>query len=547
VFAILLPDLPGFCVEQIERTEKGLRITACATTSSACCPDCQQASSRVHSYYTRCPMDLPSSGRPISLLLRVRHFRCSNRACPRKTFAEPLPSFLLPYAQRTSRLRENLRQLGEEGGGEAGARLSKKQSMTCSASTILRLLRHGPLPTPPPVKVLGVDEWAWRKGQSYGTILVDLERHTPVDLLQDASADSFAAWLAAHPSVELISRDRGTTFADGATRGAPQALQIADRWHIIHNLGEALEKVLARHHTDLKRASTPSEEEHQVIAALDRQALAHVMARSQVEQLRQARRERRLATFTRVRELSAQGWSGASIARMLGIHKKTAVKYAQAEHFPEARSDRERKLAPYLPFLHMQWTAGEDNIAALHQAIRAQGYAGSETAVRNYLTALRKEIGPKRQSRSYYPPVSKESKRRQHAGLSSRRATWLVLRKPEHLSAEDQRTLDLVKQAHPQVKAACELAQDFAQMSRKRNASALEFWLEGASASDIPELRTFATGLKRDKASILAALTYEWSQGQVEGQVNRLKLIKRQAYGRAGFDLLRHRVLARSA
>jgi transposase len=250
-------------------------------------------------------MDLPASGRPISLLLHVRHFRCPNRACPRKTFAEPLPDLLLPRAQRTSRLRESLRQFGEEGGGQAGARLSKQQGMACSASTILRLLRHGPLPPPSPVKILGVDEWAWRKGQSYGTILVDLERHLPVDLLPEASADSFATWLKEHPSVELLSRDRGTTFADGATRGAPQALQIADRWHILHNLGEALEKVLARHHADVKRASTPSEEEQQVIAALDQQALAHVMARSQAEQQRQARRERRLATFTRVRELSA--------------------------------------------------------------------------------------------------------------------------------------------------------------------------------------------------------------------------------------------------
>ena len=258
--------------------------------------------------------------------------------------------------------------------------------------------------------------------QSSGTILVDLERHLPVDLLPDALADSFAAWLKEHPSVELLSRDRGPTKALGATRGAPQALQIADRWHIIHNLGEALEKVLARHPTDLKRASPPSEEEHQVIAALDQQALAHVMARSQAERLRQARRERRLATFTRVGELSAQGWSGASIARMLGIHNKTAVKYAAAEHFPEARSDRGRKLAPSLPFLHMQWTAGEDNSAALYQAIRAQGYSGSETAVRNYLTALREEIGPKRRPRRYSPPVSKESKHHQHTGLSSRRA-----------------------------------------------------------------------------------------------------------------------------
>ncbi len=515
MFAVLLPDLPGFSVEQIERAEKGITITARATSSSACCPDCQQASSHVHSYYKRCPMDLPSSGRPIWLLLHVRHFRCSNRLCSRKTFAEPLPSILLPRAQRTSRLRESLRKLGEEGGGEAGARMSKWQGMACSASTVLRLFRHSSLPPSPPVKVLGVDEWAWRKGQSYGTILVDLERHLPVELLQDASADSFATWLKEHPSVELISRDRGTTFADGATRGAPQAIQIADRWHILHNLGEALEKVLARHHADLKRAFTSPEEERPVLAALDQQALARVLARSQTEQLRQARREQRLETFTRVQELSAQGWSGASIARMLSIHKKTAVKYAAAEHFPEARSDRGRKLAPYLLFLHTQWIAGEYNVAALYQSIRAQGYSGSETAVRNYLTALRAEIGPKRRPRRYYPPVSKESKQSHRIGLSSRQATWLILQKPETRSVEDQHLLALLQQAHPQVKVVCELAQAFVQMIRARSADALEPWLKEAIESGVPELQTFATSLRRDRAAILAALTYEWSHDHV--------------------------------
>jgi transposase len=311
-------------------------------------------------------------------------------------------------------------------------------------------------------------------------------------------------------------------------------------------LGEALEKVLARHHADLKRALTP-EEEKQVTAGLDQQALAHITARSQAEQLRQARRERRRATFTRVQELSAQGWSGASIARMLGIHKKTAVKYAQAEQFPEARSDRERKLAPYLPFLHTQWAAGEHNVASLYQAIRVQGYRGSETAVRNDLMALREAIGPQRRPRRYYPPISKQGQRHQRTGLSSRRATWLVLRKPEDRSTEDLHLLDLVEQAHPQVKVACALAQAFVQMIRNRNAFALQPWLEEAARSGVSELRTFATGMKRDQAAIQAALTYEWSQGQVEGQINRLKLLKRQSYGRARFDLLRHRVLARSA
>lgn len=126
--------------------------------------------------------------------------------------------------------------------------------MAWSASTVLRLLRHGPLPTPLPIKVVGVDEWAWRKGQRYGTLLVDLEHRMPIDLLADATAESFAAWLVAHPSVEVISRDRGTTFADGANRRAPHALQIAESFHLLHNLGEALEKVLARHHAELKRA-----------------------------------------------------------------------------------------------------------------------------------------------------------------------------------------------------------------------------------------------------------------------------------------------------
>lgn len=267
--------------------------------------------------------------------------------------------------------------------------------------------------------------------------LVDLEQHIPIDLLEDASAESFAAWLQKHPSVEVISRDRGTTFANGANRGAPQAIQIADRWHLLHNLGEALEKVLTRHHADLKRVFTPPEEENQLTAALDQQALTRLKTLSQAEQLRQARRAQREAVFMRVQQWSAQGWSGASIARMLGIHKKTAVKYAAAEYFPERR-DRGHKLAPYLPFLQAQWTAGEHNIAALYQAIYAQGYSGSETSVRQYISSLRKEVGPARRPQRYYPPDSAERKRKPRRTISSRQAIWLVLRRPQDLSSEDQ-------------------------------------------------------------------------------------------------------------
>lgn len=192
---------------------------------------------------------------------------------------------------------------------------------------------------------------------------------------------------------------------------------------------------------------------------------------------------------------------------------KRDLKTLSAERRPftttEERSDRGRKLAPSLPFLHTQWAAGEHTIASLYQALRAQGYPGSETAVRNYLTALREQIGPQRRPRRYYPPIAQQSQRRQRPVLSSRRATWLILRKPEDLSGEEQSMLTFLRQAHQEVRVACELAQVFVQMVRKRNASALEPWLKAAIESGIPELRTFATGIKRDQTSILAALMYE--------------------------------------
>jgi transposase len=250
-FISLLPGLPGCSVEHVSKTEEGLLITACATTTSACCPDCQQVSSRVHSTYTRSPRAMPSSGQPVRLVLQVRRFRCSNPTCQRKTFAESFPLLGAPRTQRTSPVQDLLRVIGEAMGGEAAARLSQRLAMKCSPATVLRLVRQAPFPPSSRVRVVGVDEWAWRKGQRYDTILVDLEHQAPIDLLEDATAESFAAWLEEHPTVKIISRDRGTTFADGASRGAPQALQVADRWHLIHNLGETLEKVLARYHADL--------------------------------------------------------------------------------------------------------------------------------------------------------------------------------------------------------------------------------------------------------------------------------------------------------
>ncbi len=196
---------------------------------------------------------------------------------------------------------------------------------------------------------------------------LSLVRHAPIDVLEDASADSFAAWLKQHKSVKLITRDRAGTYADGAAKGAPKATQIADRWHLLRNVGAALEKVLARHHDTIKRAFSRQQEPEHTPAVPAPVVISHA------ERIHQSRRDRRLARYQEVHKLHAQGWSFASIARMLGMHKKTVAKFAQAEQFPEARprGDRRRKLTPYLSYLQSQWEAGDHNAARLYRAIQA--------------------------------------------------------------------------------------------------------------------------------------------------------------------------------
>ena len=206
---------------------------------------------REHSRYTRRPGDLPCVGRQVHLQLNVRRFFCDNPACQQRTFVERLPGVVRSFARRTTRLAEAQRQIGLALGGEAGTRSATQQAMPVSADTLLRLASHSELAPAATPKVLGVDDWAWKKGQTYGTILVDLEQRCVVDLLADRTADTLATWLQAHPGVEIISRDRGGSYAEGARRGAPDAVQVADRWHLLANLREALERLLTRKHAAL--------------------------------------------------------------------------------------------------------------------------------------------------------------------------------------------------------------------------------------------------------------------------------------------------------
>jgi transposase len=525
----LLLGLPAhFRLEQIEMTLQTLTLSLAVETPEAACPLCQQISHRVHSHYTRTLADLPCVGKTLRLLVLVRRFFCGNQACVRKIFAERLPELTSVYARRTTRCKEALIEFGFALGGTAAASLSAHLGLPSNRMTILRMLRQLPPAAVPTPKMLGVDEWAYRRGKKYGTILIDLESATPVDLLPDRQAATLAAWLEKHPGVQLISRDRAGEFALGARKGAPQAIQIADRFHVLRNLADVVEKVLAKHRQALSRV-------HLVTAptASPSPLLRHV--RPERERRRQQARTMFLERYEAVQQLVKQGISHSEISRRLHLHRDSVIRYARAETFPERveRPTRPGILAPYETYVRTRWAEGERNAMGLFRELTARGYGGSRMTIERFLLGLRRMEQEGIQ-------VSKTATSVQ---LTPRRAVGLMLSRATDLTEEERMALEQVCQIHPQVKHFNALFQQFAQMLRERRGEELDQWLYAAFHSGIPELQAFVKKLRQDQQAVQAGLILKWNNGVVEGHVNRLKVLKRSMYGRADFDLLRLRVL----
>jgi transposase len=550
---LLLPDM-SLQLDSIETSDKTITIRVASTSTLVACPSCGRAAQRGHSQYTRTLADLPLSGRSVQLRLQVRRFFCDNPLCPRKTFTERLPDFAPQSARRTQRLADIQTGIGLALGGEAGARLVQRLAMPTSPDTLLRLTRRQQRPGTPTPRVLGIDDWAWKKGHQYGTILVDLERQRPVDLLPDRTAETLAAWLKEHPGVEIISRDRAGAYADGATQGAPDAVQVADRWHLLSNMREAVQRLLDRHHKSLPALRLPqaqagqSEPPHSLVEPETKPAAPESDVQlTQAERIRQERRARRLDRFSQVIALRQRGVSLRAISEQLGVDRRTVRRYMAADAFPEIakRKPRPSLLDPWKPYLRQRWDEGCHNGSRLLSEIKSQGYRGSRSLLRAWVADLRKTVVPPAQPAAVTaeaqptPTALPAAERR----LSAKQAAWLIVKPPADLTVEEQEALAKMRQASAEIEQAYSLAQTFGQLVRERRYQEFDHWVAAAQATEIRELKSFAAGLLRDKSAVVAALSLSWSNGQVEGQVNRLKLIKRTMYGRANFDLFRQRVL----
>jgi transposase len=552
--ARLIPPL--LRVEALLVADDGLTIRAVSETTDVCCPVCGEPADRVHSRATRTLADLPWAGVVVRLQVHVRKFFCENPTCPRRIFRERLTGIAAVSARRTERQRAALLDLAVALGGEAGARLAARRGMRVSPDTLLRLLRQAPeadLPTP---TALGVDDWAIHRGLTYGTVLVDLERHRPVDVLPDRSSDSLAAWLKEHPGVEVIARDRGGAYAEGARDGAPEAVQVADRWHLVDNLADALEDFFRGKGACLKsataalgeRARGKAEERHDEAApplsesdGVYQGKRRHPQPerwRERAEAAAAAGVARRREKYDQARALHANGASVAQIARTVGIARMTVYKYLR-EGPPQRKRHsihgKQRLLEPYEPYLLRRWAEGCRMATVLWREIRAQGFAHSVSNVQRFVAQLRRD-GP--------PPDNRPRTALTKAhGPPPRLVAALVLRRPERRTEEQRAYLKQLGTEDPAIAAAVELAEDFLVMLRRREGERLEAWLDTAEASGVDELTRFAGKLRTDGDAVRAGLTLRWSNGQTEGHVTKLKLVKRQGYGRAKVDLLRKRLL----
>jgi transposase len=516
----------------------------------------------------------------VHLRVHAGRYRCLNAACRRQTFRERLPDMAPRYQRRTPVLRQRQEAVAFALGGQAGHRLLCTlhwETTGSSRNSLLRLVRAATLASAAasdaPVRVLGVDDFALRRGMRYGAILVDLERHRVIDLLPDREAATLATWLAQHAGtqVEVVSRDRGGAFADGARQAAPHAVQVADRFHLLQNLGKALDLVLTREHHVLAQAAAAvsgapepleaaveaqtADDEAVLMPARQAAALSKCPAESplsmppttRLEREHAAVEARRRARYDRVVALAGDGYALWEIARRAGVNRGTVRRYLRAGQYHPCARRRRRPHAcdAYASYLRARWEEGEHNSATLLAEIRSQGYMGAASTVRQYVRGWR--TGPRHlgRRRGAEDAAGTPPPRRRH--FSPRQTRWILLRPVEDLDADERAYRRVLCQESATIAAVQTLGADFGRIVRTRARVDLEPWLQLAAQSQLPELISFANGVRRDYEAVAAALTSPHSQGQTEGQVNRLKMLKRQTYGRANFDLLRRRVLYHAA
>ena len=514
-FQNLLPLAPaGLIVESLEVTLDGVTAAARAVAKAAACPACGTVSTRVHSHYQRALADLPAHGRAVRLRLHVRRFRCAASGCGQRIFVERLNDAITrPFGRRTTRLEALVQHLGLALGGRPGQSFARRLLIPVSKDTLLRVVRRHAVCWTLSSQIVGIDDWAWKRGQRYGTIVCDLERRRIIDLLPDRETTTVQAWLAARPWITIIARDRGGGYRHAAAHGRPEALQVADRWHLMENVSAAFLEAVRLTLRPIRDALKAG--------VINPDQLTHA---ERIQYQGWLRREQANALIL---ALAKDGAPIKEIVRRTGQARKIVRQIVRGGRTDVFRS-RASSLELFLDRLETQWVGGCHNGAELWRRMRAAGFAGGIRVVTEWASRRRADDDPHRPRRA---PTARVLAR-------------LMTAEPNRLSAADAVIVAVAQAAAPALAKARDLMQRFHALIRRGDGDGLDPWISDAASS---LLASFVGGVINDRNAIHAAIVEPWSNGQTEGQITKLKLVKRQMYGRAKLDLLRARLMGAAA
>ncbi len=494
-----LPLPEGMLIDQVHQTESQLTVIVISTRAEAACPGCGCPSEHIHSQYQRTVNDVPCGGRRVVLRLCVRKFFCLTASCPRKVFAERLPDLVEPWARVSNRLLEEVKALGLSASAEVNERLAPRLGMKVKAPTLLRYLRTIPRPPDAAVRVLGIDDFAMRRADCYGTLLVNLETHRPLDLVADRTAQAVSPWLLKHAEIEVVSRDRASAYADAASKALPHASQTADRFHLCKNLREHLQQFLDRKRTCLPLVEdTPlkggpasstnrgdpltlgesvlaaparpkAEVSEQLSLAIQSEAPVsliesevEISSLTYAERKKKISRDKRYACYEQVMALHRAAIGQRAIARELRISRKVVRRFVASPGFPERaegtgqQHKRKSKLAPYLPYLRQRWAAGAHNGSHLFREIEQRGYTGSRSLLGRLIAEWRTDLPAKpRQGKPRKPRLRAKPGRRR---LSSRSASFLMILPSEKQTAVQQQQIEHICQDSEELRSVYRLS-----------------------------------------------------------------------------------------
>jgi transposase len=502
----------GFVVESAFCEADRAVFTVRPSSGFGLCPSCGTVSRRVHSYYQRRITDLPLSGRIVQLVVIARRFRCDAVLCGRQIFTERFPEGVLsPSARRTARLDCIVHHLGLALGGRPAAIFARRLMLPVSNDTLLRVVRRRSRSRSDPIKVVGIDDWAWRRNHRYASIICNLERRRIVTLLPDREPATAQAWFAAHPTIGIIARDRGGGYGGAAAKALPHAVQVADRWHLMENASRAFLDAVRKSMRQVRTVIGATTINPKLLTAAE-----HIQYEGYL---------RREETNAAILTLSKNGMAIKQIVRQTGYSRKLVRQVIRGERNDVFRT-RQSSLDVHLPWLDEQWAAGCRNGAELWRRLTARGFRGSLRVVGEWATRRRRAEKADAENLQRIP--------------SARTIARLLTIGRDTLSKAETVTVAAIEAGIPALVEAREIVGDFHAMIRRKAVAGLTPWIERARISLIA---SFGSGVAKDEAAVRAAITLPWSNGQTEGQITRLKLVRRQMYGRGKIDLLQARLI----